>query len=189
MAKFRIPERVRGTPRPSRLARARARTHAQCTAHLGLSVSGRHSPHSGSFRDLLGCAARAPGQKGRSRSGPPALPAGFEGRTPSPHLATPRGRSAGDLLPHAHPHPPMHTRAGGAPLSGSRRTPALSPPAAPGPRGQEEPCRGPARRQATGRRPRTLWHQERTDFGRKHWGPGCLSQALESFVLGSDRLF
>lgn len=103
MAKFRIPERVRGTPRPSRLARARARTHAQCTAHLGLSRAG--TPR---IRALSGtCWGVRPEPRGR-RVGPgqgllPCLRA-LKDELPPPTL---RPRAAGRRGTSF--HTPIHT--------------------------------------------------------------------------------
>ena len=206
MAKYRIPERVRGTPRPSRLAHTRAHTHTecthtrahartQCTTHLGLSTSGRRSLNAGSFGDLLGCVTRSPGPKIGPGQG---LQLCWVWRTTSlpPPSHPSRGAGGRDKLPpHAHPHPPLQTRAGGAPFSDSgRESPAFPAPhrppttrRLPNP-GRGETLQGFSSPLTTVWRPGTLWLRERTDLGRKNWS-GLLSQTPQSFVLGSERLF
>ena len=171
MAKYRTPERVRGTPRPSCRARAHTHTHThthtRCTTHLGLSTSGRHSQHSGSFRDLLGCVWPDPrGQKNRS-SVRAFCPLALKDELPPTTLRPRTARRGWGRPPSTHPPTPAYidpsSRCSSRVAGGNLRFlpwPRLDPVF------ESKPC--PCR--ATLWRPRTLPHWERTDFGRKNWG-------------------
>ena len=157
---------MRGTPRPSRLARTHTHTHTHAVHNTPGSVYlGQTLLEFRLFQGLAGVCDQIPGAKDRPRSRPPALlglkddlptaaqpsvpRAGRPGTTcPSPPTSTdPSGRSSflgQQAHPCAIPIPHAH---------GGSRTPP-----------EEKPCRDPACRQTTVWPPGTLWHPERTDL-------------------------